>query len=62
VSHGSILSRSQRAPESGALWPSPDQELLLRAATLRVEPALAAWRAWTSRHDLIESHLDRGLF
>ena len=62
MSHGSILSRSQRAPESGALWPSPDQELLLRAATLRGEPALAAWRAWTSRHDLIESHLDRGSF
>lgn len=52
------------APESGpaALWPSPSQELLLRAALLRGPRAWEAWNEWKAGHDLIETRLDRGSF
>jgi len=53
-----------RQTESGAaaLWPTPGQELLLRAALVRGPAALDAWNEWKSGHDLIESSLDHGSF
>ena len=49
-------------PAAAALWPTPDQELLLRAALLEGPAALAAWQEWKDGHDLIESHLDHGSY
>ena len=43
-----------------ALWPTPGQELLLRAAVTSGRRALEAWDAWKASHDLIESELDHG--
>lgn len=40
------------AVPAGGLWPSPEQKLLLRAALLDGEPALAAFRAWRAGLDL----------
>jgi hypothetical protein len=40
----------------GGCWPTPDQELLLRAALLRGADAIGAWEAWISRVDV--DHLD----
>jgi putative nucleotidyltransferase-like protein len=45
-----------------ALWPTPGQELLLRAALTPGPKALEAWEAWKADHDLIESQLDHGSF
>jgi hypothetical protein len=45
-----------------ALWPTPGQELLLRAAAIPGPAALAAWDRWKVDHDLIESELDHGSF
>ena len=45
-----------------ALWPTPGQELLLRAALMPDLRALEAWEAWKAEHDLIESELDHGSF
>ena len=45
-----------------ALWPTPGQELLLRAAVTSGRRALEAWDAWKASHDLIESELDHGSF
>ena len=42
---------------SGAVWPSPAQELLLQAALAPGERALAAWRAWVAGGGL--AHPDR---
>jgi hypothetical protein len=47
---------------SAALWPTRDQVLLLRASLSRGPEALEAWNEWKSRHDLVETHLDRGSF
>ena len=44
------------------LWPTPAQELLLRAAVVPDAGALTAWDAWKRDHDLIESQLDHGSF
>jgi putative nucleotidyltransferase-like protein len=44
------------------LWPTPAQELLLRAAVVPGAGALAAWDAWKLDHDLVESELDHGSF
>jgi len=49
-------------PGNAALWPTPSQELLLRAAVMRGPAALEAWRRWKSRHDLVESELDHGSY
>jgi len=45
-----------------ALWPTPGQELLLRAAVIPGPAALEAWNRWKVDHDLIESELDHGSF
>jgi putative nucleotidyltransferase-like protein len=58
VSHLSHEAESCAA----ALWPTPGQELLLRAALLRGPEALDAWNEWKARHDLIETNLDHGSF
>jgi hypothetical protein len=39
-------------------WPTPDQELLLRAALLRDERGLGAWRQWAATHDLFGAYPD----
>lgn len=52
--------RSDRRLE--ALWPTPGQELLLRAALDHGPRAIAAWDEWKKSHDLIESLLDHGSF
>ena len=51
-------------PEHGprALWPTPGQALLLRAALLPREAASRAWDEWKAVHDLVECRLDRGSF
>jgi len=49
-------------PATAALWPSAAQELLLKAALLEGAEGLAAWSAWKSSHDLVETHLDHGSF
>jgi hypothetical protein len=47
------------APDQGnTCWPSPEQELLLRAALLRGSAALDAWDAWRARVEI--SRLDEG--
>ncbi|MCP4401861.1 MAG: nucleotidyltransferase family protein [bacterium] len=46
----------QKSPDT--CWPSPDQELLLRAALLNGQDALDAWNAWQS--DIEIENLDRG--
>lgn len=51
-----------RTDRHSALWPTPDQELLLRATLPCEGEALVAWSAWRSRHDLVESQIDRGSF
>jgi hypothetical protein len=40
---------------------TPDQELLLKAALMHDDEAVAAWKEWQSRVDL-ENHLDQGSF
>jgi len=52
------------APPAGvaALWPSPGQELLLRAAVIPGPAAIEAWNRWKRDHDLIETDLDHGSF
>ncbi|MGB0383492.1 MAG: nucleotidyltransferase domain-containing protein [Ardenticatenaceae bacterium] len=42
----------------GGCWPTPEQELLLRAALLEGEASLKAWRAWKSTLDF--DHIDPG--
>jgi hypothetical protein len=44
----------------GGSWPTPQQELLLRAALLDGPPAAAAWDAWFADVDI--EHLDEGSF
>ena len=53
-----------RLPDAGpaALWPTPSQELLLRAALLEGPGAWRAWSEWKATHDLVETDLDRGSF
>jgi len=46
---------------AGGAFPTPEQELLLRAALLPAPAALAAWRAWQSRVSL-ERELDASSF
>jgi hypothetical protein len=60
---GSSGARQGSHPRgTAALWPTPDQELLLRAALSRGPATPEAWQAWRSRHDLIETKLDHGSF
>jgi len=58
------LGPDDRAPIAGvsALWPTPGQELLLRAAVIPKPEAIAAWDRWKVDHDLVESELDHGSF
>lgn len=49
-------------PGNEALWPTPGQEQLLRAALLQGPAALEAWAEWKRGHDLIETELDHGSF
>ena len=44
------------------VWPTPQQELLLKTALLSKIEATAAWTTWNSQVDLIEDHLDEGSF
>jgi hypothetical protein len=44
--------RSPDGRHAGGPWPSPAQELLLRAATLSGDASAEAWRAWRADHDL----------
>ena len=37
---------------SGGCWPTPTQELLLKAALLRGKDSLEAWEEWISREDI----------
>ncbi len=57
-------SETTLAPRASlqALWPTPGQELLLRAAMTSGRRALEAWDAWKAGHDLIETELDHGSF
>ena len=50
------------APGPDALWPTPEQELLLRAALGRGSEAVDSWNAWKAAHDLVETDLDHGSF
>jgi len=45
-----------------ALWPTPGQELLLRAAVIPGPGAIEAWDRWKVDHDLVETELDHGSF
>lgn len=45
---------------SGACWPTPTQELLLRAALWRGEEAVQAWQTWATEVDL--GDLDQGSY
>jgi len=56
------LDRPTPLASHAALWPTPGQELLLRAALTPGPGALEAWEAWKAEHDLIESELDHGSF
>ena len=53
---------SAREWGAAALWPTPSQKLLLRAALLDGPDALEAWSEWKAGHDLIETDLDHGSF
>ncbi len=44
----------------GDIWPTPQQELLLRAALFNGEPALSAWHQWRCTADI--DHLDAGSY
>ncbi len=55
-------AESLRERDTAALWPTPGQELLLRAALMQGPEALVMWREWKAWHDLIESDLDHGSF
>lgn len=44
--------------KEGYFWPTPEQELLLKASLLNGEPAIAAWRGWASVVDF--DSLDAG--
>jgi hypothetical protein len=55
---GSISGTTRRAPHRGAtshagmmLWPTPSDELLLRACLLDNDEAIAAWREWHDHAD-----------
>ena len=50
------------ARDEAALWPTAEQALLLRAALPGRSDSREAWAEWRSRHDLVETHLDRGSF
>jgi hypothetical protein len=50
--------KTTSAPES--CWPDPGQELLLRAALLRGDDALRAWRQWKRGNDVNE--IDTGSY
>lgn len=58
------LAPEARSPLAGvsALWPTPGQELLLRAAVIPGPGAIEAWDRWKVDHDLIETELDHGSF
>jgi hypothetical protein len=43
-------------------WPTPHQELLLRAALLDKDPALAAWTEWRAEVNIEETHPDADSF
>lgn len=45
---------------TGGCWPTPGQTLLLRAALLEGEAALAAWEDWKAENDL--DYLEAGTF
>jgi len=44
--------------KNGYFWPTPEQELLLKAALLKGEDAIAAWRGWAAAVDF--DSLDAG--
>lgn len=46
--------------ETAGLWPTEEQELLLKAALLDKQRALEAWHSWNSRVDINE--IDHGSF
>ncbi len=50
--------RSSSATSPGGCWPTPTQQLLLRACLSQGEEALAAWQAWHQRTDF--ENLDAG--
>lgn len=52
--------RNDIGPADGGCWPTPQQELLLRAALLRGENAILSWKHWVSEADI--DHLDPGSY
>jgi hypothetical protein len=44
--------------KQGGCWPTEQQELLLKAALLKGEPAIQAWERWVSQVDI--NDLDQG--
>jgi hypothetical protein len=50
------------APDEGGVWPTPEQELLLRAALWPGDEAIAAWSEWASRVDFLGDYLDEASF
>lgn len=51
---------NQALEELGGCWPTPSQELLLKAALMRGNDALGAWQEWMSRVDI--ERLDTGSY
>ena len=51
-----------RDPALEALWPTPMQLLLLKAAVLPGRRGVEAWQEWRSRNDLVEAEIDHGSF
>jgi hypothetical protein len=47
---------------TGGVWPTAEQELLLRAALWSGERAIAAWLEWASRVDVVNDLVDEGSF
>lgn len=47
---------------TGGCWPTPQQELLLRAALLPPAEAVASWQQWCREVDIVEDELDLGSF
>ena len=45
---------------SGGCWPTPQQELLLKASLLKTDAAVAAWQEWYAQEGL--DHLDSGSY
>lgn len=63
TSNFKLNADTQNHPDrTGSFWPTPHQELLLRAALLPPAAASVAWGQWCAEVDIEEDHLDLGSF